>query len=312
MTAGAWRYRVHDIAVESELRLNAPPDQNSGPPQVRVVHAGRGSIPSDPPAGTLIAAVAASPDSFYIAEQDSGFVLRYEGACECRIDRSARRMQVTVDESAPEDLAGTIVGSGALAFLAMRRGASIFHASAVMLDDAALIALGDPGAGKTTTAAELCLGGARLLADDAVRVAVDADGAHVWASATALRLRPSAAEALAAHVPALELSATVEGRLLLRPPPAPPQRIRLAAVLIPRVEDGRRELSTGPLSLRTAMVEAIRHPRIGGFIDGRHLVEHLTVSSELVERVPFFVLRRPPSPLAPAVVIDHLRDQLAT
>ncbi len=312
MSGSAWRYRIHDLGVESEIRVNAPPAGNAGRAEVRIVRTGHGLIPSDPPAGDLIAAMAVSPGSFYIAEQATGFVLRYEGACDCLVDRGGTCMQVTVDQRAPEELAGTIVGSGALSFLAMRRGASIFHASAVMLEDTAIIALGDPASGKSTTAAELCLGGARLLADDAARVAVDAGGAHVWASATALRLRPAAAEGLAAYVPDGALSATAEGRVLLRPSPGPLGPVRLAAVLIPRVEATRKELAVEPLPLRAAMVEAIRHPRIGGFVDGRHLLEHFTVSSELVERVPFFLLRRPPSPLAPPVVIDRLRAELPT
>jgi hypothetical protein len=83
--------------------------------------------------------------------------------------------------------------------------------------------------------------------------------------------------------------------------------VPLAAVLVPRVEEARRELSIEDLPLRAAIVEAIRHPRIGGFVDGRHLIDHLTVSSRLVEEVPFFTLRRPTSPGPPSVVVELVR-----
>jgi hypothetical protein len=72
----------------------------------------------------------------------------------------------------------------------LRDGWTLLHASAVVRDDQALLAFGSKGAGKTTTALLLALGGAELLANDRVFVKVVGDELRVlpWPSAAAIGL----------------------------------------------------------------------------------------------------------------------------
>jgi hypothetical protein len=304
-------YNVHGFTVESDLALNAPLDDRATAAEVHVTCAGEGAIPGEPPAGRLAALIDDPPYRFFLAELDDAFVLRYQGACDCRVDAGGRRMEVTIDARSDAELAATIVGSGALAFVAMRRGAAIFHASAVMLGEVGVVVLGDAGSGKSTTAAELCLAGASLLADDAARMGVDGDGARVWRSASALRLRATAATALAAEHPGLDLAATSEGRVLLRREPGPPGGIPVAAVLVPQVDDRRRELCVEPIAIRDAMIAASQRPRISGFLDGRHLRAHFALSGELADRVPFFAYRRPPFVVRPDAAMSRVTALLS-
>ena len=310
MTDARRRYRLHDLTIDSEIALDAVEVRGTATPALRVILDGSRTIPGAPPPGELVAHIDDPPYSFAIVAQDHDVVLRYQAACDCRLDAAAMTMRVTVDPTIAPAVVGNVVGSGALSFAAMRHGASIFHASAIALGDVAVVVLGEPASGKTTTAAELCLGGAVVLADDAVRVVTDTEGTRVWAGIPALRLRPAAAQALTAQVDGLSLAPPVEGRFILHPPAPPLEPVPLAAVLVTQVDQHRRAIALEPLSLREALVEALRHPRIGGFVDGRPLREHFDTSSRLVERVPFYRLRRPPSPVRPALAVRALREHL--
>ncbi|MFD9356418.1 hypothetical protein [Streptomyces sp. NPDC060031] len=74
----------------------------------------------------------------------------------------------------------------------LRDGWTVLHASAVMMDDRTLLAFGDKGSGKTTTALTLATRcGARLLANDRVFARADAFGNVTilpWPSAAAVGL----------------------------------------------------------------------------------------------------------------------------
>ncbi|MBM9594026.1 hypothetical protein [Roseitranquillus sediminis] len=57
-----------------------------------------------------------------------------------------------------------------------QRGMLVLHASAIALEDRAVIFLGNKTAGKSTTAAAMVAAGCRLLSDDVVAISFDAEG----------------------------------------------------------------------------------------------------------------------------------------
>jgi hypothetical protein len=63
-----------------------------------------------------------------------------------------------------------------LPFATLLRGFEVFHASAVVIDDHAIVLLGPSGAGKTSLALELCRLGADFLADDVLALEIDERG----------------------------------------------------------------------------------------------------------------------------------------
>jgi hypothetical protein len=78
-------------------------------------------------------------------------------------------------ESTPEDTATYLLGP-VLAYLLRLRGTLSLHASAVAVDERAIVIAGHPGAGKSTTAAAFARSGATVITEDVAPV-VWIDGA---------------------------------------------------------------------------------------------------------------------------------------
>jgi len=99
---------------------------------------------------------------------------------------------VTIVSRAAEPLARATARSAREMIRAdlLRDGWTLLHASAVVRDGRALLAFGDKGAGKTTTALLLASRGAALLANDRVFIKPIGDDLHVlpWPSAAAVGL----------------------------------------------------------------------------------------------------------------------------
>ena len=83
-----------------------------------------------------------------------------------------------------------------LGFVLQLRGLLVLHASVVAAQGQALAILGASGAGKSTTAAELCRQGCRVLSDDVAALAEQDDWWWAQPGYPRLRLWPQTAEAL--------------------------------------------------------------------------------------------------------------------
>lgn len=136
-------------------------------------------------------------------------------------------------------------------------GETVLHASAVRVDDAAVLFVGVARSGKSTLAAALAACGATVLADDGV--ALDARGEEVWVrpSYPGLRLWPDAAAY--AGTRGFTIAALDSGdkrRLIPSHAASCPPSLPLAAVYSLRI--------AGPpgferLSARDAVLELVRH-----------------------------------------------------
>lgn len=101
-----------------------------------------------------------------------GFWFRYDDGTEFVLDHDATNIQAWwADESTLEDTATYLLGP-VLGFALRLRGVLAFHASAVLIDDRAVVLVGPSGAGKSTTAAAFATAGVPVLADDVVAVRV--------------------------------------------------------------------------------------------------------------------------------------------
>ena len=109
------------------------------------------------------------------------------------------------------------------------------HASAFALGSRGVLLLGDSGAGKSTTAAELCLRhGARLLADDAALLEVRRGVVRVVPSEDRHYLTEASADALGLRLQAKRISS---GKAPVRPLRAGSRGYRLALVVSLRYDD---------------------------------------------------------------------------
>jgi hypothetical protein len=112
----------------------------------------------------------------------------------------AEGREVVFDLHAPE-LSRTkffrrTVENQGLALALLQRGLLVVHASAVVVDDRAVVFVGPRGAGKSTTAAAFHLQGYPVIADDIVGIRVDEDPPTVVPGVPQLRLDPDVVAAL--------------------------------------------------------------------------------------------------------------------
>jgi hypothetical protein len=113
---------------------------------------------------------------------------------------------------APWVVADRLLGP-VMALVLRRRGRLPLHASAVVVDDAAVAFVGAEGSGKSTTAAKLVAAGLPGLTDDLLALSVtDSAGPIAHPGPPWLRLRPDGATALREHSGArLSLAAAPDG-----------------------------------------------------------------------------------------------------
>ena len=99
---------------------------------------------------------------------DTHFYLRYSDGTEFVIDREGTQIWArSPDNLPPEDTATYLLGP-VFGFTLRLRGVTCLHASAVVIDEQAVVFLGQSGAGKSTTAAAFAQLGYPVLSDDVV------------------------------------------------------------------------------------------------------------------------------------------------
>jgi hypothetical protein len=108
------------------------------------------------------------------------------------------------------------------------RGELVVHGSAVSSPSGAIVVCGPSGRGKSTLAAVLGLGGAPVLAEDAVALSLGSEGPLVWPGPLGVRLDARTARAL--HAP---VARQARGKLLCaqRDSPERPEPVALAAIV---------------------------------------------------------------------------------
>jgi hypothetical protein len=132
---------------------------------------------------------------------DGGRVLRFashrgESAWAIRVSADARHIEVTWRGPIEvHDITAFVEVTGLSTVLAMR-GVPLLHACAVDMGDAAFLALGAGGAGKSTLAAAAVAGGRALLTDDIAALDGEGPTVRVRPGGSRLRMNPDTATAL--------------------------------------------------------------------------------------------------------------------
>jgi hypothetical protein len=226
---------------------------------------------------------------------DGGYWLTYDDAVTFLVDRAGAR--VSAHWSAPlsvADAAGYLGGS-VLAFVLRLRGAVPLHASAIVVEDRAILFIGEPWAGKSTTVAAFSKIGCPVLADDIVRIDVDAGRVlaypghpklHLWSdSATALFGTADDSEGAEYRKHALRLPAS---GLPLHTTPLPVGAIYL---LGERLKNHSGMPSLQPVPTSRAVVALARHTYGGCFLDRSMRAREFEVLCRLADTAPVRELR---------------------
>jgi hypothetical protein len=124
------------------------------------------------------------------------FRFQYSDGVEFVINRCADKVWGAWSEPSSLENASAYFFDTIMAFILRLRGVTCLHASAVAIEDQAVIFIGPAGAGKSTTAAAFSCLGYPVLADDAAALMIQDNNFFVPPAYPILRLRPESAEAL--------------------------------------------------------------------------------------------------------------------
>jgi hypothetical protein len=260
----------------------------------------------------ILQSLPASPETqdpaFVLTSFGNGqfFQLSYsDGACFV-VDEAAARVWGTAGEFLTiEDLSTYFLGP-VMGFILRKRGTMALHASAVCMDDKAIVLTGEAGAGKSTTAAALALRGAAVLCEDIAAVE-ERDGAFsIELGYPRICLWPSSVEMLMGSADALPRLTPNWDKCYL-PLDGPLTRLEtmkrpLGAVYIlsaretaedaPRIEN---------VSNREVLLELVQNTYMNWLLDRRQRAAEFELLAHLVSRVSVrrIVPHRDPARIGP-------------
>lgn len=312
---GRGRQFLHGLVVDSELDLaqDRPAPDNAGTDVTVRLGPRVGPRPPRPPGQSLLAHSEAGVGGYEMAKETGGpYVARFYGVADFEISEDLSVVVVRPATGASHGVAAVLTSGAVLALQLYLRHHLVLHASAVDLGGAALAFAGGSGAGKSTMAALMCAGGARLITDDVLRLDDERTGTpRARLGATELRLRHGAttlAESFPER-PAMRVSA--DRRQVLRLADDAEDRLPLAAVVIPRPLYDRAALRVEPMPPKEALLALLSYPRLVGWRDPAVLEHQFVTASLLVESVPVLVATVPWGPPFATGLAAALHEELA-
>lgn len=294
---------LYGLVVASEFPLHQQRPVSPGTPADVHVRWGTPVTPEEqsrPVDGTLLLEARWDDDDVgyaFVERPDGRCLLRFNGTCDFDISADLADVTVSPVEGADPGIAVVLTTGAMLAFQLYRRGLAVLHASAVEVDGQAVAFVADSGGGKSTMATLMCAAGARLVTDDVLRIDTDAGTPVVRSGATELRLRKGAdtlASLFSADAPDRRTSA--DQRQILSPRADAPDRLPLAAIVLPSPEHDRDTLVIERRAPKDALFDLLSFPRLLGWKDPAVLRTHLAHLSTLVTGVPVFTAEVPWGP----------------
>lgn len=282
-------YQLFGLRVRSEIPLAAP-EVPGDRWDVEVFRDEPRPTPDHAPAGRRLAGLEVRGRSLHTAvEDDAGYLLRFHGVGDVRITPDLSTVVVAVDPEGEAGMVPILLAGTVVAFLLTLGGRPVLHGSAVEVGGQALAFVGHSGAGKSTLAAEACVAGARLVADDVLALHVAGDQVFCLRGGSSLRLRPAATE-LAGRFAVR--SATHDRRTAVGVAPSA-DAPALAAVVVPVVDGGAAEPRLERLAPREAFRALTRFHRVAGLVDPAAVERHFHTCVDLSQRVPVLELLVP-------------------
>jgi len=186
--------RIHGLVIRADVALPGIAPTNASGPDVVLELVDR--LPAPIPTNTRYRAGAPDDVGARVEVLDDArghTAFRYGDGTAFDVEhhtRPARIRAVVAPGQTLEDLTAYLYGP-VLGFVLRAWGRLALHASCVRVDDGADLLAGEPGAGKSTTAAALATRGHAVLSDDLTTLSLD-DGTPVaWPAFDHLRLWPS-------------------------------------------------------------------------------------------------------------------------
>ncbi|WP_420453072.1 hypothetical protein [Ilumatobacter sp.] len=327
-------HRVHGLDVSSQIELpglgRSVGEPASAADVVVAIHDGP--------------ATAADPEGSVIARDETPGRTMAITASGGRWHVAAEGITVVVDATAGgpttlrvahrPDAAGTVgwfVGGVGLAIAAMSRSLTVLHGTVVEVDGSGTLLVAPSGHGKSVTAAAAVAGGARLVAEDSVRVERGESGWVAHPGPRILRLRRTPGE-VRRSFPGLDVGASSDGRVtvdatMLPPidatevtgslePPGRRDPIAIDRIAFVRLDPDADAASWLEVDPAIALMTLLGQIRVPGVVDPALLDDHFTAVSALASSAQVGVARLPwhgdlPDLIEPVKVVlgDAERDR---
>jgi hypothetical protein len=252
---------------------------------------------SDALAGPCEEFYASDDKGVRVAKLGEGAYYRiaYDDGTRIVVDAPGEHIWATTPDGATvEDTATYLLGPG-LGFTLRLRGITCLHASAVVIDGAAVAFMGPAGAGKSTLAACFAVRGHAVLTDDVAALVVRGDSFAVEPAYPRIRLWPDSVAALFGDAQALpRITPTWEKRFLdLNDPRYRFQAEPLPLAAIYLLRPGGGAPACAPVAPRAALMSLVAETYTTRFMRGALRANEFEVLARVVENVPLRELSTP-------------------
>jgi hypothetical protein len=288
--------------MRSEIPLAAPP-AGPGPCDVEV----RLGEPTEPiyerPSEDVVAELILDGVLWYtFCRVDGHYVGRFFGVADFEITNALDTIICRPVFEANTEVIAIILTGTVTAFILAAAGRYVLHGSAVDVEGEAIAFVGSSGQGKSTMAAIVCAAGAGLITDDILPLEFDecrtGDDVAVMCrrSAHELRLRPNAVSLLDRFGDGVVNRFTADERHAVAPECTQHDRLPLRAVILPRPDRTRGEISVRRLGAGEASMCLARCQRVEGWREGSVLRQQFFDGGLVVSHVPILEVSVPWGP----------------
>jgi hypothetical protein len=301
-------YRICGIDLDSPVELCARPLPRGAVPRIHIELGEDRPIPFAAPPGRVVAKRTERNTGHILVEQEDGYVHRIYGLCDFAVDKSITTAHLSMSSSVGRDFAAVLLGGTLVTTLALLDGGAVVHAGAVEWNGLTIAVAGASGAGKSTSLALMCAQGAKLLAEDALRLDIRDDSVWGLSGCHEVRLRPRSLDvASLLNVPVVT---TPDARYSLRVPSAGVDSSRLDIVVFPEPSEECDQPSFEILTAQDALFRLLSYPRISGLCDQAAKAASFRSLARLAAHAPTVVARLPWGPPFPASLGAELLSSL--
>ncbi len=224
-----------------------------------------------------------------------GYLLRFPDLADFEVAGGALAVVCHPAPDVSRDTCDHLYLNQVLPLVLGKQGKLVFHASAIVIGDAAVALLGESGLGKSTLAASFAASGSQFLTDDGLVVEPAGDGFRILPSHPSLRLWQDSQDALIGPETraAPPLAYTAKARLLAGTGLAFCAQARPLRRAFFLGEAGAATVNFEPLSAAQALVEWVKHSFLLDPAEKPALASHFDRVAALANRVRCFRLDYP-------------------
>lgn len=198
--------------------------------------------------------------------------------------------------------------SEAIGIALFLKGNFVLHGSCILINDEAQIFIGEPGAGKSTTATAFWKAGKIILSDDLSVIKFINNKPYVLPAFPQLKVWKDALNGLGIDTEDLEKSTKGGTKYLIQPSleKFPREPIPLESITVLLKKNSRKK--EGNLSILQTPTELLKHfPLPTQLLNGKFIKNHFLTSIELAKTVEIKQLKRPKDFLALEEFINHVK-----